>query len=106
MSKTLLLKPILSEKAYGLSQQLNTYAFEVPKGVNRQVVAKAVADQYEVTVTGVRMAGTPAKSRRFYNRGARKFHTHQMSESRKAYVTLKDGDNLPFFAAGETKEED
>ena len=97
MFKQLLLKPILSEKAYGLSEERNTYVFDVPEGINRHNIALAVANQYDVGVIGVRMAAMPAKPRRSYSRGSRKFYSHQKAGGRKAYVTLKEGDNLPFF---------
>jgi ribosomal protein L23 len=42
MSKTLLIRPRISEKAYGQSQAKNTYVFEVPTDANRNQVAEAV----------------------------------------------------------------
>ena len=97
MPKTVLLKPILSEKAYGLSEKGSTYVFGVPKGTNRQIIAAAVAQQFSVGVASVRISALPAKNRRSYSRKSRKFHTGRLAASRKAYVTLKEGDKLPFF---------
>lgn len=101
MSKSLALKPRVSEKTYALSEQRNTYVFEVPKGVSKQLIADAVAAQYEVGVTNVRISATPGKTQRTYRRGGRVSYTGQRSGIRKAYVTLKEGDKLPIFAAVE-----
>lgn len=100
----LTLKPRVSEKAYGLSELRNTYIFDIPSGVNKFDVAKAVADQYNVSVTNVRVAGVPGKATRSYRQRGRKSINSKRSDIRKAYVTLKEGDKLPIFAAAEEAE--
>ena len=101
MNKQIILKPRLSEKAYGLSEQRNTYVFEVLPGVNRLSVGDAVADQYKVSVKKVRITAAPAKTKSTYRRGGRVVHRTKRAGFRKAYVTLKEGDKLPIFAATE-----
>jgi large subunit ribosomal protein L23 len=102
--KLLTLKPRVSEKAYALSEQGNVYIFDVPGGANKFDVAKAVASQYEVGVTSVRLAGVPGKAVRSYrNRGRRSINAKR-TDVRKAYVTLKEGDKLPIFDAVEEAE--
>lgn len=99
--KLLHLNPRLSEKAYGLSEQRNTYIFDVESGTNKFDVAAAVATQYKVSVTKVRIASVPGKAKRTYRQRGRKSLQGQRSDIRKAYVTLKEGDKLPIFAAVE-----
>jgi large subunit ribosomal protein L23 len=99
--KSLILKPRLSEKSYTLSQQTNTYVFDVPNGFNRFQVADAVRDNFEVKVKSVRMAAVKGKSQKSYRRQGRVVHRGQRSNIRKAYVTLAEGDKLPIFAASE-----
>lgn len=101
MSQSLALKPRVSEKTYALSEERNVYVFVVPKGASKQLVAQAVAGQYKVGVTDVRISASPGKTRRTYRRGGRASHSGQRSGVRKAYVTLKEGDKLPIFAAVE-----
>ncbi|HSX18049.1 MAG TPA: 50S ribosomal protein L23 [Candidatus Saccharimonadales bacterium] len=101
MNKIALLKPRLSEKAYALSEERNTYVFDVSADLNRHAVAKAVAAQYEVSVESVRIAAQPGKNKRTYQRKGRIVHRGQSSPVRKAYVRLKEGDKLPIFAAVE-----
>lgn len=104
MDKALLLKPRMSEKAYGLSQTQNVYVFDVPKGTNKHSVARAVAAQFEVTVEKVNVANIKGKAKRTVRKGGRATPGRQ-SDMRKAYVTLKEGDSLPIFAAVEEAEE-
>jgi ribosomal protein L23 len=104
MEKNMILRPRLSEKTYGLSQALRTYVIEVPKGVSKQEIARAVAAQFDVTVTKVNVANSVGKSKRTLRKGGRPV-MGQRSNKRRAYVTLKDGDSLPVFAALESTEE-
>lgn len=104
---TLVLRPRLSEKVYKQTEELNTYVFVVPAKTNSQQVAKAVAEQFKVTVTAVRVASSAGKTRRAYRRrGYTK--PRRQPDIKKAYVTLKEGDSLPIFAEEsktETKKE-
>lgn len=102
MSKTLLLKPRLSEKAYALSEQANTFVFDVPRSANRHSVAQAVAAQYSVEITSVKMARTAPKPLRSYKKRSRNITSQRRGVS-KAYVTLKEGHKLPIFAAQDAK---
>lgn len=100
MSKDIALKPRVSEKAYALSEQTNTYVFDVPGDVNKHRISDAVTAQYEVTVVGVRIANIAGKAKRTYRKRTRGI-VSQRNDVRKAYVTLKEGDKLPVFAAVE-----
>jgi large subunit ribosomal protein L23 len=104
MDKTLVLTPRMSEKAYGVSQTHNTYVFVVPNDANRHTVARAVAAQFEVTVENVNIANVKGKAKRTVRKGGRVSRGKQ-ADFKKAYVTLKDGDTLPIFAAVEEATE-
>ncbi len=104
MTKHLALKPRISEKGYALSENGNTYIFDVPSDSNKFDISTAVAAQYEVSVTNVRVAGVPGKAVRTYRQRGRKFMAGQRSKIRKAYVTLAEGDKLPIFAAVEQSD--
>ena len=82
MSKTLLLKPRVSEKAYGLSLTRNTYVFVVPNDANRTEVADAVAAQFDVTVTDVNIVNVKGKVKRTVRKGGRQ-STGKDSDSRR-----------------------
>jgi large subunit ribosomal protein L23 len=101
MSKIMPLKPRLSEKTYAMSEALNVYTFVVPANATKLTVSAAVKAQYEVVPASVRIAKIPGKAVRTYRKSARKTETGKRSSIRKAYVTLKEGDKLPIFAAVE-----
>lgn len=86
--------PVISEKAYGQSQN-NTYVFKVPTTANKQQVASAVATQYGVGVEGVRIVIAKGKLKRSVRGG--KPYTGRRSDVKKAYVTLVEGDSIKIF---------
>lgn len=100
MSKIVALKPRQSEKTYALSESANTYVFDVPRELNKLTIASAVAGQFGVKVTNVRIASVPGKVKRSYRKRGRNVST-QRNNIRKAYVTLAEGDKLPIFQAVE-----
>jgi large subunit ribosomal protein L23 len=104
MDKFMSLKPRLTEKAYAKSKDLNTYVFDVPAIANKQGVATAVQAQYDVKVTDVKIAVIKGKNKRTFVSRRGKFVKGTRSDIKKAYVTLKDGDKLPIFAAEEEAE--
>lgn len=102
MDKQLVLKPRLSEKTYALSLTGNVFAFEIPASANKLTVAQAVETQFAVTVTNVRIVNVKGKATRTIRKGGRQTKG-QRSDIKKAYVTLKAGDSLPFFETEETE---
>lgn len=96
MSKTTLLRPRLSEKSYGLGITKNVYVFDVPSDANKHTIAEAVAAQYEVTVTDVNVTNIKGKVKRLIRKGGRPVMGRR-SDIKKAYVTLAEGQKLPFF---------
>jgi large subunit ribosomal protein L23 len=103
MATTMALKPRMSEKAYGLSQQLNTYVFVVPDEANKVTVAAAVAEQFKVTVEKVTISNLKGKKKRTYKRGGRP-SVGTTNDLKKAYVRIKAGDSIPVFAAMEEED--
>lgn len=104
MSMTLILKPRVSEKAYGQSLAKNTYVFVVPRDANRTEVADAVEAQFAVTVTGVNILNVKGKAKRTVRKGGRQ-SAGKDSDFKKAYVTLKEGDQIAVFATEDDKNE-
>ena len=98
MDKTMTLKPRISEKSYALSQARNTYVFDVPVSANKMEIGKAVEAQFKVTVTEVNVMNVKGKVKRTVRKGGRPI-MGKRANGRKAYVTLKDGDSIPVFAA-------
>lgn len=97
MDKFMPLKPRMSEKAYAMSQVSRTYVIDVPGNANKDTVAKAVTAQFEVAVETVRIVVVKGKTKRTVRKGGRPTNGKR-SDVKKAYVTLQEGNALPFFA--------
>ncbi|PID32999.1 50S ribosomal protein L23 [Candidatus Saccharibacteria bacterium] len=96
--------PLVSEKSYAQSQN-NVYVFRVPLELNKNEIAAEVEKQFEVTVTKVKTLVQNGKAVR-YSRGKNRYPgTTTRKDTKKAYVTLKDGDKLDVFDAMEQTEE-
>lgn len=87
MDKTLIKKPIITEKATQLASA-NQYVFLVAQGATAPEIKKAIEGMYKVTVRTVRTITVPSKTKRL---GRNLF---DRPAYRKAIVTLKKGDTL------------
>lgn len=106
MNLQLTLKPRMSEKTYASSLATNTFVFDVPKAANKIQIATAVASQFSVGVANVRTTVYKGKKARSIRLGKyRKNVMGQRSDYKKAFVTLKEGDSIPVFAAIEKANE-
>lgn len=106
MSKSMVLRPRVSEKAYGLSQTLNTYVFNVPTTANKVTVVAAVEAQFGVTVESIQIAVVKGKPKKSYRKGSRPVEGVR-AKTKKAYVRIKDGESINIFGEVESdKKED
>lgn len=106
MSKTITLRPRLSEKTYGLSES-RVYVVDVPQDANKHGVTRAVEAQFEVKVAKVNILNVKGKSKRIISISGKRMKNAEgkRSDTKKAYVTLAEGHSLPFFAAVEEEEQ-
>lgn len=105
MSLTLTLKPRMTEKTYALSNT-RVYAFDVPLSSNKAEVTAAVEQQFKVTVEDTRLLIVKGKAKRSLRIGDRRGRAvaGKRPDIKKAYVTVKEGDSIPIFAAIEEQE--
>lgn len=101
MSKIMTLKPRMSEKTYAMSQT-GVYVFDVDTALNKHEIADTVETTYDVVVETVRTVTVKGKAKRMYRK--RRYENGRRSDVKKAYVTLKEGDQIPIFAAVEEQE--
>ena len=102
---SIIVTPRATEKAYRLSTSQNTYIFDVPVAANKQQITDAVEAQYEVKVVSIKTAVQSGKAVR-YSRGKRRYPgTTHRQDSKKAYVTLAEGNSIKVFDEVERKEE-
>ena len=84
------LRPVVSEKSFA-GGQTGLYTFRVPDAATKPEIAKAVAEQFKVTVVKVRTLRRPPKTKRNpRRRGASGIR----SGFKKAVVQLKKGDSI------------
>ncbi len=93
----LLLTPVVSEKALALVENVNTYAFNVPKNASKIAVAHAVEGRYKVKVVSVNTTTHKGKSVQTLAQRGRRRITGKRATTKKAYVTLKKGDSIALF---------
>ncbi len=103
MSKTLAITPRISEKAYATSQTLRSYVFVVPAKASKQTIAQAVQEQFGVDVLMVNITNLKGKVKRTVRKNGRAV-SGTRADIKKAYVTIKEGQNIPIFASEEEAE--
>lgn len=97
--RILALMPRLSEKTYRLSQENQTYVFDVPAHSNKLTIAKAVERQFKVGVENVNVHVKKGKAKRSLRKRLQPT-TGSEGDTKRAYVTLKPGDKIPMFEEG------
>ena len=73
----------------------DTLVFKVAKDANKTEIKAAVEKLFEVEVTGVRTVNVKGKTKRHGMRMGKR------SDWKKAYVTLKEGQDIDFVGGGE-----
>ena len=95
MSKQILIKPVVSEKAELLSESQNHYSFVVAKTANKIEIRKAIEARYGVTVDRVNTAIMPGKAR---NRSTKSgILKGRVPAFKKAIVTLAEGETIDLY---------
>ena len=95
MAKDILIKPIISEKAESLSENLGQYSFVVNKKANKIEIQKAIESLYNVNVASVNTIVMPAKAKSRNTRSG--MIKGRVSSYKKAIVTLSEGEEIDFF---------
>jgi large subunit ribosomal protein L23 len=90
--RTVILKPVVSEKSYGLLDQ-GVYTFIVAPDANKIEIRQAVESIFGVNVVKVNTLNRPGKRKR--NRGKATFG--KRADTKRAVVTLATGQTIPIF---------
>jgi large subunit ribosomal protein L23 len=85
-----LVAPIVSEKATQVAENTNSVLFKVLRDASKPEIKAAVELMFKVEVQGVSVLNQKGKAKRFGKSMGRRDHV------RKAYVTLKPGQELNF----------
>lgn len=93
---SIIIKPIITEKMTGVSEQLNRYGFIVDKKANKLQIKKAVEDIYGVQVESVNTMNYAGKRKFRYTKTG---HTSGRTNAfKKAIVTLAQGETIDFYS--------
>src|SRR6476469_1601705 len=90
--RDVLLRPVVSEKSYGLLDE-GKYTFVVAPGANKTQIRLAVEAVFGVKVTGVNTLNRPGKRRRT------RYGWGQRPDTKRAIVTRAEGDRIDIFGA-------
>jgi large subunit ribosomal protein L23 len=88
--REVLLKPVISEKSYGLLDE-NKYTFEVHPDANKTEIKIAVEKVFNVTVTSVNTLNRQGKRRRTRQGWG------QRKDTKRAIVSVAPGDRIDIF---------
>lgn len=92
---SILIKPIITEKATAQSEDLNVYAFEVARSANKVEIKKAVEEFYGVNVETVRTAIVPAKFQTKYTKAG--MVRGRKPAYKKALVKVVSGESIDLY---------
>ncbi|MDA9851076.1 50S ribosomal protein L23 [Flavobacteriaceae bacterium] len=93
---SILIKPIITEKATLSSERLNKYTFLVNPKANKVEIKKAVELAYGVTVDSVRTQNYgPERKMRYTKTGIQKGKTNA---TKKAIVQVAEGETIDFYS--------
>ncbi|MBK6504413.1 MAG: 50S ribosomal protein L23 [Ignavibacteria bacterium] len=93
--KTILVRPLITEKNTNLQESLNQYAFEVGRDSNKIEIAKAVEKKFNVRVQSVRTMVSKGKKKSQMTKKGR-FEGYR-ADRKKAIVTLHKEDKIDFL---------
>ena len=88
--RDVLLRPVVSEKSYGLLDE-GKYTFIVAPDANKTQIRLAVEEVFRVKVTGVNTLNRQGKRRRTRRGWGKRVDT------KRAIVTLAEGDRIDIF---------
>ena len=93
---SILVKPIITEKATNDSEVYNRYAFVVDKNANKLEIKDAVESAYGVSIESVKTMNYPIKRNTKYTKKG--LVTGAKSGYKKAIVQLAEGESIDFYS--------
>ena len=92
---SILIKPIITEKATNDSELFNRYSFVVEKSANKIEIKKAVETAYGVSISSVKTLNYPVqKNTKFTKKG---LVTGKKGAYKKAIIQLAEGESIDFY---------
>lgn len=92
---SIIIKPILTEKATKDSELLNTYGFYVAKDANKIQIKKAIEQAYGVSVVSVNTSISRVNRATKYTKNG--LIVARTGASKKAFVKVKEGETIDLY---------
>ena len=89
--KSIIEKPLITEKATLIQERSNRYTFKVALNANKNSIKSEIESFYNVKVLNVKTSILPGKVKRVGK------NVKKTSKSKKALVTLAAGQEIKFF---------
>ena len=86
-----IIRPVISEKSYGLIETANQYTFQVDKRANKNQIKRAIESAFDVRVRKVNTSNVKSKPKR---QGLTRGRT---ATWKKAVIRLVDGERIELF---------
>jgi len=100
----MVITPRISEKSYGLSKQ-NIYVFDVPMSANKaEVIRELTKDYPDVKIADVRLVVVKGKTKAVNYGKRQRPGTTKRANTKKAYVTVSEGQIEVFKDLNESEE--
>jgi len=90
--RDVILRPVLSEKSYGLLDE-GVYTFIVAPHANKVEIRQAIEEIFGVIVTNVNTLNREGKRKRTRNTGT----FGRRASTKRAFVTLAEGHTIPIL---------
>lgn len=90
------IKPIVTEKATGLTEKLNKYTFRVSPDANKYQIKSLVEELYGVKVVSVNTMIVRGKNKSRYTKSG--LLRGKTSSYKKAIVTIAEGETIDFYS--------
>ncbi len=94
--RSIILRPVVTEKSMREAEQDNTYTFEVHPEANKVQIRQAIEAMFNVSVVNVNTMQVRGKRRRRSYR----HRTGHTAQRKKAMVTLAEGDRIDVVEIG------
>jgi large subunit ribosomal protein L23 len=95
MHRSILIKPIITEKMTNLQEQGNQYAFEVDINANKLQIKDAIQKKFNVKVQSVRTNTLKGKKKAQFTRRGR--FTGFKATRKRVYITLAKDNKIDLF---------
>ncbi len=95
MSRTILVKPVITEKMTLLQEEKNQYAFLVERNATKIDIKNAIQKKFNVKVDSVRTLIRKGKSKSQLSRKGR--NTGFKSDAKRAIITLAKDSKIDLF---------